>query len=226
MGEGGRRYKRRKIWINAGFQARYTAMIVAVAVAILSVLGYLYVRTLDEQTRLLGTIQIGEEAAGGAGIAGEDFDRELRDKTRETEDRPRVVGLFGVAALLVVALAYVGIRMTFRAAGPVFAVSRMLRAMAMGQFGAIRPLRQGDEFRFLGEDVAALRDSLRREAHGDLALLERAIETLSSLPPPEGAADRALVSELVEELREAAGGKEERFGRPDGRPTAGKGDAG
>ncbi len=226
MGKGGRRYKRRKVWVNAGFQARYTAMIVAVAVAILAVLGTLYVRTLEEQTRLMGTIRVGEEAPGGAGIPGEDFNRELQDKARETEDRPRVLGLFGVAALLVVALAYVGIRMTFRAAGPVFAVSRMLRNMAMGQFAAIRPLRKGDEFRFLGEDVAALRDSLRREAHGDITLLERAVETLSSLPPPEGAADRALVSELVGELREAARGKEERFGRGAGGPAAGGGDAG
>ncbi len=226
MGEGGRGYKRRKIWINAGFQARYTAMIVAVAVAILVVLGSLYVQTLEEQTRLMGTIRIGQEAPGGAGTADEDFDRELQDKTRETEDRPRVLGLVGVAALLVVALAYVGIRMTFRAAGPVFAVSRMLRNMAMGQFGAIRPLRQGDEFRFLGEDVVALRDSLRREAHGDITLLERTVETLSSLPPPEGAADRALVSEIVEQLREAARGKAERFGRAAHGPAAGGGDAG
>lgn len=212
MSPGEHRYQRKRIWVNPGFQARYTATIVAVAVAVLAVLGTLYVRTLDEQTRLMGTLRDGGTALS-AGTADEDFTRDLQDRTRETEDRPRVIGLFAVAALLVVALAYVGIRMTFRAAGPVFAVSRMLRNMAMGQYGAVRPLRQGDEFRFLGEDVAALRDSLRREAHGDIALLGRAVETLQSLPPPEGAANRALVLELVEELREAARAKEERFGR-------------
>lgn len=226
MGTGERRYKRRKVWINAGFQTRYTVMIVAVAVAILSVLGTLYVQTLDEQTRLLGTKRIGEEAVGGDVVADEDFNRDLQERTRETEDRPRVIALLAVAALLVIALAYVGIRMTFRVAGPVFAVSRMLRNMAMGQYGAIRPLRKGDEFRFLGEDVAALRDSLRREAHGDIALLERAIETLGALPPPDDAADRAVVSELVEGLMDAARGKEERFGRAFGGPRTGEGDAG
>ncbi len=212
MTRGEHQYKRRKIWVNAGFQGRYTAMIVAVAVAILAVLGTLYVRTLEEQTRLMGLSGAADEVLDRT--AARDFTEELRDETRKSVDRPRVVGLFAVAALLVVALAYVGIRMTFRAAGPVFAVSRMLRNMAMGQFGAIRPLRKGDEFRFLGEDVQALQDSLRREAHADIALLERAVETLSSLSPPDGAGERALWAELVEGLREAARSKEERFGRP------------
>lgn len=209
-----RGYRRRRVWINAGFQARYTVTILAVAVAILAVLGTLYVQTLEEQTRAMELVRISEEAARRT--FDDDFNRELQDKTRKTEDLPRVVSMVGVAALLVMALAFVGIRMTFRVAGPVYAVSRMLRNMAMGQFRVIRPLRKGDEFRFLGEDVAALRDSLRREAHEDVTLLERAIETLETLPQPQGVADRALVEELVGDLREAARRKRERFDRPEG----------
>lgn len=227
MAAGERRYKRKRIWINAGFQARYTAMIVAVSVAILSVLGYLYVRTLEEQTRLMGIGQMVGPAGIGSEATARDFDEELREKARETQDLPRVIRLLGLAFILVLVLAYVGIRMTFRAAGPVYAVSRMLRNMAMGQFGTIRPLRKGDEFRFLGEDVAALRDSLRREAQGDIVMFERVIETLRALPPLEKATDRALVSELLEGLREAARAKRERFGWADenesGTPGGGAG---
>ena len=210
-----RPYKRKKILINPHFQLRATALVVSVALAILAILGVLYVQALGEQRRILGATR---EVGGRAGeVEDREFAADLREKAWENEDRPRLALVFGVAAGLVVLLAYLAIRVTFRAAGPAYAVSRMLRALAMGQYREVRPLRNGDEFRFLGEDVIALRDQLRREAESDTDLLARAIETLGALPPPERAADQALRAELIAELKEAARIKNDRAGRVRGR---------
>lgn len=203
MREKDRPYRRKRVWVNPGFQTRYTLIIVVVAASLLGVLGTLYIRALYEQSMLMGVVS--------APAPDEEFNKDLREKVKKSEDLPRVVALIGTAALLVFVLAFVGVRVTFKAAGPVYAASRMLRAMAMGQFRAIRPLRKGDEFRFLSEDLAALRDFLKQEAQNDIALLERAIETITSMPL-SGTAERAVVLELVEDLREAVRIKRERFG--------------
>lgn len=206
MKEKDRPYRRKRVWVNPGFQTRYTLIIVVVAASLLAVLGTLYVRALYEQTTLMGVLSNMTPPA-----PDDEFNKDLREKVKKSEDLPRVVALIGTAALLVFVLAFVGVRVTFKAAGPVYAASRMLRAMAMGQFRAIRPLRKGDEFRFLSEDLAALRDFLKQEAQNDIALLERAIETITSMPL-SGTAERAVVLELVEDLREAVRIKRERFG--------------
>lgn len=203
MREKDRPYRRKRVWVNPGFQTRYTLIIVVVAASLLGVLGTLYIRALYEQSTLMGVVS--------TPAPDEEFNKDLREKVKKSEDLPRVVALIGTAALLVLVLSFVGVRVTFKAAGPVYAASRMLRAMAMGQFRAIRPLRKGDEFRFLSEDLAALRDFLKQEAQNDIALLERAIETITSMPL-SGTAERAVVLELVEDLREAVRIKRERFG--------------
>ncbi|MBM4396144.1 MAG: hypothetical protein FJ087_10680 [Deltaproteobacteria bacterium] len=196
-----RGYKRTRIWINAGFQLKWTLMISGVAAAILVILGILYASALAEQRRILGAAQLGQPASAVADPTADEFDRDLAARAEE-EDRAPVLVLAGVAAALVAVLAYLGVLLTFRAAGPVFAVSRMLRSMSAGDFKSLRKLRERDEFRFLEDDLYALRDALRREAEVDRDRLARAAEALRSAGAPEVAAD----------LEVAAKAKAERFG--------------
>ena len=214
---GNPRHKRRRIWINPRFQTRYTALIVGVAVGLLAVLGTLYLRTLSEERRLVGLSRV----CGGAGNApvlddsASEFDREFAAEVGK-DDTIATVSLVGGAAAIVLVLALVGVRITFRAAGPVFAVSGMLRQMAQNNFGAVRPLREGDEFRFLGDDVKVLRDAIRREAGADVDMMQRAVETLQLAAL--GKADRTLLEGIAAELAEVARIRQDRFGLVPGRP--------
>lgn len=202
-----REWKRRRMVVDARFQAVYTAVIVGVAAVILAVLGSLYVRTLGEQRRLVGINRIcpGQAAAAGDGLDAE-FDRDIRDRL-ERDDTARTLVLVGIAAVLVTALAYLGLRLTFHVAGPARAVSVILKGMAEGRLDFDRHLRKGDQFRFLLEDLLHLREALVREAGGDAALLDEVAHALgrSDLPPSDRDA-------LVRRVQEAAENKRNRLG--------------
>lgn len=202
-----REWKRRRVLVDARFQAVYTTVIVGVAALILAVLGSLYVRTLGEQRRLVGINRIcpGQAAAAGDTLDAE-FDRDLRDRL-ERDDTVRVLAMVTTAMVLVTALAYVGLRLTFRVAGPAKAVSVILQGMAEGRLDFDRHLRKGDQFRFLEEDLLRLREALLKEAGADAALLDEVAHALgrTDLPPSDRDA-------LVRRVQEAAGTKRNRLG--------------
>jgi len=191
-------YKRRKIWINASFQARFTAIIVGVAVAILVALGALYINTLNEQGRLMGVSRAQQVQTGEMDPDDAEFNRDLSGEV-QSDNFKRTLVLAVIAALLVAALVYFSVRMTFRAAGPVFAVSQMIKSMAAGNFRTIRPLREKDEFRFLQDDIYLLRDSLSGAAKSDVGLLNRCAAALES--PGDEAAKEGLAADIVEAIR-------------------------
>lgn len=183
---------RRRVLVNYSFQLRYSAVLAGIVIVIFLLLGALYREALREQKALLGLSVISQEVV----LTDEDreFDRDFSSRVDE-EDQRRVAALAIGAAVLVVLLAWVGIRLSFRAAGPAIAVSRMLRSMAQGDFQVLRRFRHGDDFRFLEEDVFALRDACRRDAAEMAAMIDRVLAHLDR-SPGEGAAP------LVEELRQ------------------------
>ncbi len=205
-----RNYRRRRIWVNAQFQLKYTLLVAGVAAAILAVLSIIYASALADQNRLLGVSQVAKAGAGYADESAAEFDAEQKAMAQEG-DTHRLTYLIVIAVGLVGLLGYVGVRVTFRAAGPAFAVSQMLKTMASGNFTSSRKLRDGDDFRFLEDDMGALRDSLKAAAAGDVELMGRAIELLkvfgkqdgngASLADDVGAAlTRQRASELVADL--------------------------
>jgi hypothetical protein len=191
----GRLFRRKRIWVDTRFQAKYTALVAGVAAAIMTVLGLLWMDTLAEERRMMGVTRMVQGTTVMLDARAEEFDRDLVDLV-ESGDRDRAIRLFATAMALVVLLAYLGVRITFRAAGPAYAISQMLRCMAGGDFNAPRALRRGDEFRFLEEDVFALRATLRVQAQVDVELLKRARAVLSDLED-----HRMLAQELCESVR-------------------------
>jgi len=203
---GQRGYRRRRIWVNAHFQLKHTALTVGVAVAIMGVLGALWVRTLAEERKLMGLRQ-----AGAAQVHGTDdpsaaeFDAEFKERV-ESGDLKRMLGLLGVAGVLVLVLAYVGVRTTFRAAGPAYAISQMLKLIIAGDLVSIRHLRKGDEFKFLEDDVFALRDALRAESAAEAGFLKAAADRLRAAGDP-GAVELAGTLDGIVSVKEQRAGR-------------------
>jgi hypothetical protein len=197
--------------VDARFQLRQTILLVGVAVAVFISIGAMYLQVLHEQRSLLGVTR--DLGATGIAMDSDDaFAAELQDRVG-LDDQRRVMALAAVAAGLVLLLTFIAIRVTFRAAGPVVAASRMLRAMASGNFLSLRRLRKGDEFRFLEEDLFSLRESLKRDCLADSRLLRRLLDEIEAFPLPNEDF-RHRRDELMAEIAVALKTKEERFGPP------------
>lgn len=205
MGDRARKEQRRRVMVNAGFQLKYTVLLTGVALAVFIVLAVLYSEVLREEQALLGLRQSPAATSLELGEADREFDEDLKGRV-ELDDRRRILTLAVAAAALVGLLAWLGIHVTFRAAGPAVAVSRMLHDMASGEYGGLRRFREKDHFRFLEEDLFALRDALRREAEAEVAVLDRAA---AALGPEADPAEKDGVLRAVLAVRE---GKTRRFG--------------
>jgi hypothetical protein len=190
--------QRRRVMVNAGFQVRYTLLLVGVALSVFVVLGVLYREVLREEQALLGLRTAPVPTSATLGASDREFDADLQGRV-ELDDQRRILALAVAAAVLVGVLTWIGVHMTFRAAGPALAVSRMLQEMASGDFSTLRRLRNRDHFRFLEEDLFALRDALRREAEEEVAALDDAQKSLDSPPGgPKGGDARRTISTLRE----------------------------
>jgi len=187
---------RKRVLVNYSFQLRYSVVLAGIVLVIFVLLGALYREALREQKALLGLSAISQTAV----LTDEDrdFDQDLSSRVDE-EDQRRVASLAIGAAILVAMLAWLGIRLSFRAAGPAIAVSRMLRSMAEGDFQGLRRFRPGDDFRFLEEDVFALRDACRRDALEEVEMLDRVLAFLER-SPGEGT---AALAEAIRQRRDA-----------------------
>jgi len=205
MSDGQGREQRHRVMVNAGFQLKYTVLLVGVAVALCTVLAVLYHEILREEQALLGLRTSPAPTSMELGASDREFDADLQGRV-ETDDQRRILALAVAAAALVVVLAWLGIHVTFRAAGPTLAVSHMLHEMAAGDYGGLRRLREKDHFRFLEEDLFSLRDALRREAEEDVAALDGAREALGEGTDATG---RAAAREALGSVRER---KARRFG--------------
>jgi methyl-accepting chemotaxis protein len=182
--DGNRVDRRKRTWEDSHFQSRQMLLVVGAVIAAFVSIGAVHLQALAEQKDLLALAQA---------------------------ELPRTLLLGAITLVLIAILAFIAIRSSFRAVGPVVAVSRMLRAMAAGNFRALRKLRRNDEFRFLEEDLFALRDSLKNDSQADAALLQNVIAVLESLDlgSKEAGMRRA---ELIATVAIALRAKEDRFG--------------
>lgn len=181
MGNGDSR-KRTRLVVDARFQVAWVALVVGVAVLLLVTLGSLYLHTKAESRRLVGINALSNGGSPAGAVADDaEFDAALADRL-EQEDAGKAAWLAGGAAVLVVALVYLSLRLTFHVAGPARAVSTMLKRLAEGDPDPVRHLRRGDQLKFLEDDVRALASALSREAAADAEVLEEAAGILSDRP--------------------------------------------
>jgi hypothetical protein len=196
------KWQKRSVWADPRFQLKYTAGIVVVAAAILVVLGALYVRTLAEQRRLVGVNRVCLGLAReGASPEDAEFDADLASRLEQADTRNTLL-LVGAAALLVTALAVLGVRLTYHVVGPARAVSGMLWRMSEGHMMPPRHLRGGDEFEFLEDDLGKLQEALAREAAEDCARLSEAAAALRAGGGPAAADAVAAIEARIATKRE------------------------
>jgi TfoX/Sxy family transcriptional regulator of competence genes len=166
--------------VDTRFQLKYTAVVMLLALAIFSVLGWLYYNERRTSTELL---DVGEAfdrnlALPGDGETSDYVAESLKELEEEmepevaTRDATVVYAMLGAVAFLVLFLAGAGIYVTHKMAGPLYALENFIRAVREGRWESVRHLRRGDEFRQVGEEFKALAETIRSRHGDELAALE------------------------------------------------------
>ncbi len=177
------RYKRRLIPIvDRRFQFKYTAIIVAIAAVVSTVLGYFLLKSYWEMNEVIDLASLSPE---------------VNDKLN-TDDAKKVFEItVGFLVVEVVGLGVMGLLITHRVVGPIFVLHRHLSTLVTGKYPITRPLRAGDEFRETFEVFTSLIDAMKkRDAHD----LERLRSVLAEAKNKGlGEAEMKLLEELVDE---------------------------
>jgi len=179
-------YKRKmtNMLVDKRFQLKYTLFLVAVSLAVFSVLGWLYYSELKTTTELL-QIDASFENLSGPGNASAPaaeeyaraFDMDMQAEAKGRDTRASVALLAAVAALVLVLMG-AGIWLTHKVAGPMYALSRFMEAAQQGRWKDIRVFRKGDEFLYLAEQFQKLAGRIREVHQQELISL---LETAQSL---------------------------------------------
>lgn len=110
----------------------------------------------------------------------------------ESRQRSSLVTIFGLLALLVLALGITGIMFTHKVAGPVFKMTRHLQRLRRGSLVEPAPLRRGDDLKEFFEEFTAAIRALRERQDSEVHLLD---EVISELGDPH-ASLRARLTDL------------------------------
>jgi len=154
-------YKRRLIPIvDRAFQFKYTAIILLVAAATSTVLGFFLLKAYREMNEVIGLAAISPEI-------GEKLDADDAKKVFSII----VLSLVGEVAILGV----LGLIITHRVCGPIFVITRHFGTMLDGRYPALRPLRAGDEFAPMFELFKQLVDKQRDRDAAEVSKLNKAM---------------------------------------------------
>ena len=186
--------KRRLIPIvDRAFQLKYTGIILLVAAATSTVLGFFLLKAYREMNEVIGLAAISPEI--GAKLDADDA---------------RKVFTIIVASLVgeVVVLGVLGIYITHRVCGPIFVITRHFGTLLDGRYPTFRPLRSSDEFAPMFELFKQWVDKQRDRDAAEVSKLNKAMaaardkgvdaETLAAL--------QTLVDERSARLDSSAGG--------------------
>lgn len=182
-------YKRRLIPIvDRGFQLKYTALIMAIAAIISTVLGYFLLSAYQEMNSLIDiSNEIGEQ------LNSDDANRVFM----------LVVGFLGAE---VVILGVMGILITHRVVGPISVLHRHLDVLLADRYPSLRPLRAGDEFSSTFEAFAKAVAKLQDRDKKDIESLQKALAAAEQrgVEKPIVDALRAMIAERQARLDTSA----------------------
>lgn len=111
---------------------------------------------------------------------------------------PFLVAAVAAAVLNFSMIAWLGVHLSHRIAGPVFAMVRFLRVMASGNYSGQMRVRESDELKYLTRHLNELADALRDRTREDLAALNAVESMLES-------GDAARLRELCQRLKTTFG---------------------
>lgn len=150
--------------IKRRFQWKWTSLLLLVTCGIFGVLAA-YIYTTEQQASeqiILGLNQMGYEAA----------EADLMAEMFRDEDTSILSLLIGIASGLITALVAIGITLTHRVAGPVYALELFIQQVRNGSYRPIRGFRKGDEFQELAESFQAMVSSLHEKEEDEIKQLQ------------------------------------------------------
>lgn len=154
-------YKRRLIPIvDRRFQFKYTAIIVAVAAVVSTILGAFLWQSYSEMNEMIATLTNTDIA----GALDSDDSRSVFQMV--------VVFLVGE----VVVLGVTGLLITHKVCGPIFVLERHLSTLNDQRYPTLRPLRSGDEFHSCFETFGETVDMLKARDEAELPQLQALAE--------------------------------------------------
>ncbi len=193
--QGGKpKRKLRNYLLDTRFQLKYTSMVVAVTIAVASVLGYFaydFSRDLTESMNLRQVMEAGADAESIASI----------ERMAEAQDRKVAFSILAGIAILGLTLGLTGIVVTHKVVGPAYKMRLLLAEVAKGKLKLNGHLRKGDELQELFEAFANMVDSLRAAQAREVAQLDDAIARARAA----GVSDESLeaISEVRDRMRAA-----------------------
>lgn len=187
------RRRLRNLLLDARFQLKYTAMVVAVTAAVASLLGWLAYDYSRGQTEAM-TIQLAMAP-------------ELRPETSESleamataMDRRVASAIIVGIALLSLVLGATGIVITHRVVGPAYRLKAILRSMREGKLDINARLRRGDELQDVFDELENTVKALRQKREVFVQRFDEAMSQTAN--DPAGAALRERLGKLREQLAE------------------------
>ena len=184
MAEIASRQRRTQYIIAKSFQVRFALLLSGVGVAVTSVIGFvLYSVLAQTQSLFVGT-----------GIVLSPYVIEFLGEQRSLFVYSLLGTFLGVTLILLI----LGIFISHRLAGPIFALSRKMNDLAQGNFNAILNLRKADEFQDLKDRFNTLVHALQNQVKSELIKINSVIESLKNV------SEKAVLSgEASDNLRSA-----------------------
>ncbi|MCU1282132.1 MAG: hypothetical protein JWM53_5678, partial [bacterium] len=170
-------YKRslRNYLLNSSYQLRFTGVIVVISAILTGGLGYLVLHNAHEASRVVQ-------------VRAMDPTDELAQQLVAQfahGDRMLMITLIAFGFILSVVLAAYGIVLTHKVAGPLFKITLHLDKIRDGKLGIVYNLRKGDQLVDFFEHFKGAHDALRARTEEDIALIDKALATVSTGPVAE-----------------------------------------
>jgi signal transduction histidine kinase len=167
-----KRFKRTQYIIAKQFQLRFSILLSVVGVAVTAIIGFILYGVLAKtQSLLLGTnIVLSPEVI--------DFLQQQRSLF--------LYSLLGTFVGVTVVLLVMGIFVSHRLAGPIFAIGRKMNDLSQGNFNATLHLRKNDEFQDLKDKFNNLVKSLQNQVKSELIKMNSVLGALKIALDNEG----------------------------------------
>jgi len=170
--------RRTQYIIAKSFQVRFALLLSGVGVAITSVIGFV----------LYGVLAKTQSLFVGTGIVLSPSVIEFLGEQRSLFVYSLLGTFLGVTLILLI----LGIFISHRLAGPIFALSRKMNDLAQGNFNATLSLRKVDEFQDLKDRFNTLVHALQNQVKSELIKVNSVIESLKSVSEKASLSGEAL----------------------------------
>jgi hypothetical protein len=179
-----RKWARRTFVVDRTFQFKYTALLVVSGVAVSVLFGVMmFVMQRDAQRLLMAAVSPEPEMVA-----------EL-----QAGERTLVWSICATTTLLGTLLAFLGILITHRLAGPLYVMGMYIQQIREGRYPQVRPLRKSDEFRPLFERFQGAVEALRQRETEDAEKIEQILRSLGE----RESASLEILKALLERKRSA-----------------------